>query len=177
MGSAACTLSIAIAYNLSPELLISTSASALLHQGNPSKPWTDKTAICKLQNLLITASDKPVALAGVMGGESTEVHEGTQNLVLEAAIFDQATIRRSARAQGLRSESSIRYERGVNQAALTTACNRAVALILELAGGAATVQKTASSGGDDLSFSRIARIAFRPRKPGFRQIEKRRNRR
>lgn len=106
------------------------------------------------QNLLITASDKPVALAGVMGGESTEVHEGTQNLVLEAAIFDQATIRRSARAQGLRSESSIRYERGVNQAALTTACNRAVALILELAGGAVTVQKTASSGGDDLSFSR-----------------------
>jgi phenylalanyl-tRNA synthetase beta chain len=106
------------------------------------------------QNLLITASEKPVALAGVMGGEETEVHEGTQNLVLEAAIFDQATIRRSARAQGLRSESSIRYERGVNQAALTTACNRAVALILELAGGAATVQKTASSGADDLSFSR-----------------------
>ncbi|MEG4209360.1 phenylalanine--tRNA ligase subunit beta [Microcoleus sp. S13_B4] len=105
------------------------------------------------QNLLITASDKPVALAGVMGGEDTEVHEGTQNLVLEAAIFDQATIRRSARAQGLRSEASIRYERGVNQAALTTACNRAVALILELAGGTATVQKTASSG-DDLSFSR-----------------------
>jgi phenylalanyl-tRNA synthetase beta chain len=106
------------------------------------------------QNLLITASDKPVALAGVMGGEDTEVHDGTQNLVLEAAIFDQATIRRSARAQGLRSESSIRYERGVNQAALTTACNRAVGLILELAGGAATVQKTASSGADDLSFSR-----------------------
>ena len=106
------------------------------------------------QNLLITANDKPVVLAGVMGGESTEVHEGTQNLVLEAAIFDQATIRRSARAQGLRSESSIRYERGVNQAALTTACNRAVALILELAGGAATVQKTARSGADDLSFSR-----------------------
>ncbi|MEG4344132.1 phenylalanine--tRNA ligase subunit beta [Microcoleus sp. A003_D6] len=105
------------------------------------------------QNLLITASDKPVALAGVMGGEDTEVHEGTQNLVLEAAIFDQATIRRSARAQGLRSEASIRYERGVNQAALTTACNRAVALIVELAGGAATVQKTASSG-EDLSFSR-----------------------
>ncbi|MEG4279959.1 phenylalanine--tRNA ligase subunit beta [Microcoleus sp. MON1_C1] len=105
------------------------------------------------QNLLITASDKPVALAGVMGGEDTEVHEGTQNLVLEAAIFDQATIRRSARAQGLRSEASIRYERGVNQAALATACNRAVALILELAGGTATVQKTASSG-EDLSFSR-----------------------
>ncbi|MCW6053087.1 phenylalanine--tRNA ligase subunit beta [Lyngbya sp. CCAP 1446/10] len=109
------------------------------------------------QNLLITASDKPVALAGVMGGEDTEVHEGTQNLVLEAAIFDQATIRRSARAQGLRSEASIRYERGVNQAALTTACDRAIALILHLAGGAATVQKTASSG-EDLSFSRTIEL-------------------
>jgi phenylalanyl-tRNA synthetase beta chain len=105
-------------------------------------------------NLLITAGDKPVALAGVMGGEDTEVHDGTQNLVLEAAIFDQATIRRSARAQGLRSESSIRYERGVNQAALTTACNRAIALILELAGGAAAVQKTASSGQENLTFTR-----------------------
>ncbi|MEG3938638.1 phenylalanine--tRNA ligase subunit beta [Microcoleus sp. S36b_A3] len=109
------------------------------------------------QNLLITASDKPVALAGVMGGEDTEVHEETQNLVLEAAIFDQATIRRSARAQGLRSEASIRYERGVNQAALTTACDRAVALILQWAGGAATVQKTASSG-EDLSFSRTIEL-------------------
>ncbi|MEG4058203.1 MULTISPECIES: phenylalanine--tRNA ligase subunit beta [unclassified Microcoleus] len=109
------------------------------------------------QNLLITASDKPVALAGVMGGEDTEVHEGTQNLVLEAAIFDQATIRRSARAQGLRSEASIRYERGVNQAALATASNRAVALILELAGGVATVQKTASSD-EDLSFSRSVEL-------------------
>ncbi|MEZ2226250.1 MAG: phenylalanine--tRNA ligase subunit beta [Microcoleus sp.] len=110
------------------------------------------------QNLLITASDKPVALAGVMGGEETEVHDGTQNLILEAAIFDQATIRRSARAQGLRSESSIRYERGVNQAALATACNRALSLILELAGGAVTVQKTASSGGDDLTFSRSLQL-------------------
>ncbi len=109
------------------------------------------------QNLLITASDKPVALAGVMGGEDTEVHEGTVNLVLEAAIFDQATIRRSARAQGLRSEASIRYERGVNQAALTTACDRAIALILELAGGTATVQKTASSG-EDLSWSRTLEL-------------------
>ncbi len=110
------------------------------------------------QNLLITASDKPVALAGVMGGEETEVHDGTQNLILEAAIFDQATIRRSARAQGLRSESSIRYERGVNQAALATACNRALSLILELAGGVATAQKTANSGGDDVSFSRTLEL-------------------
>ncbi|MCY7391510.1 MAG: phenylalanine--tRNA ligase subunit beta, partial [Leptolyngbyaceae cyanobacterium CAN_BIN12] len=52
------------------------------------------------QALLITANDKPVALAGVMGGAETEVHEGTQNLMLEAALFDSAAIRRSARSQG-----------------------------------------------------------------------------
>jgi phenylalanyl-tRNA synthetase beta chain len=87
------------------------------------------------QTLFITAADKPVALAGLMGGEATEVHAGTQNLLLEAAIFDAAAIRKSARSQGLRTEASLRYERGVNLAELEVATNRAIALILELAGG------------------------------------------
>lgn len=87
------------------------------------------------QNLLITANDHPVALAGVMGGEDTEVHDGTQNLILEAAIFGSVAIRRSARAQGLRTEASTRYERGVNQAELETACRRALQLLVELADG------------------------------------------
>jgi len=92
------------------------------------------------QALLITANDKPVALAGVMGGEESEVDEGTQNLMLEAALFDSAAIRRSARSQGLRTEASARYERGVNQAELEFACRRALALITELAGGAIAAQ-------------------------------------
>ncbi|MFM9158995.1 MAG: phenylalanine--tRNA ligase beta subunit-related protein, partial [Dolichospermum sp.] len=70
------------------------------------------------QNLLITANNQPVALAGIMGGEATEVHEGTQILVLEAALFDSVAIRRSSRSVGLRSEASGRYERGVNWAEL-----------------------------------------------------------
>ncbi|MGE5655849.1 MAG: phenylalanine--tRNA ligase subunit beta [Actinomycetota bacterium] len=105
-----------------------------------------QTRTLQAQNLLITANDRPVALAGVMGGEETEVHEGTQNLVLEAAIFDPATIRRSARVQGVRTESSTRYERGVNQAELAKACRRALNFIAELAGGVAVEQKTASVG-------------------------------
>ncbi|MEB3312414.1 MAG: phenylalanine--tRNA ligase subunit beta [Snowella sp.] len=96
-------------------------------------------------NLLITANNIPVALAGVMGGASTEVHEGTCNLVLEAAIFDSVTIRRSSKAQSLRSESSTRYERGVNHQELETALNRAIALITELAGGTATEQAIADN--------------------------------
>jgi len=87
------------------------------------------------QNLLITSGDKPVAIAGVMGGKETEVSSNTVNLVLEAALFDQTTVRRSARAQGLRTEASARYERGVNHAALEIATARALELILEIAGG------------------------------------------
>lgn len=95
--------------------------------------------------LVITANDGVVALAGVMGGEATEVHEGTQNLMLEAAIFDGATIRRSARSQGLRTEASARYERGVNQAELEIACQRTLELILNLAGGTLQAQDMADS--------------------------------
>lgn len=85
------------------------------------------------QTLLITANDKPVSLAGVMGGEMTEVHAETQNVLLEAAVFDAAVIRRSARSQGMRTEASARYERGVNSAELILACRRAIRLLTELA--------------------------------------------
>ncbi|MGH2416017.1 MAG: phenylalanine--tRNA ligase subunit beta, partial [Microcystaceae cyanobacterium] len=92
------------------------------------------------QNLLITANERPVAIAGVMGGEETEVHPGTQNIVLEAALFDPVAIRRSSRSQGLRTESSSRFERGVNQIELELASQRAIALMTELAGGTPTSQ-------------------------------------
>jgi phenylalanyl-tRNA synthetase beta chain len=93
------------------------------------------------QALLITVNDKPTMLAGVFGGEETEVSDATQNILLEAAIFDSAAIRRSARSQGLRTEASARYERGVNWAELETACRRAVQLITEVAGGTVTAQE------------------------------------
>ena len=88
----------------------------------------------------------PFALAGVMGGEDTEVYDQTQAVVLEAAYFDAAVIRRSARSQGLRTEASARYERGVNPAELELACNRALALMQDLAGAqvlAQTIGRTA----------------------------------
>lgn len=97
------------------------------------------------QALLITANNTPVALAGVMGGEETEVCGDTQNLMLEAALFDAATIRRSARSQGLRTEASARYERGVNQAELEYACRRALGLIEQLAGGQRMAQVAADT--------------------------------
>ncbi|MEO1671507.1 MAG: phenylalanine--tRNA ligase subunit beta, partial [Cyanobacteria bacterium J06631_2] len=110
------------------------------------------------QNLLITANDKPVALGGVMGGDSTEVDNNTQNVVLEAALFDPVAIRRSSRAQGMRSEASTRYERGVNQVELESACKRAIALLQELAGGNPQVQGIADNR---LDFSSLPAIELR----------------
>jgi phenylalanyl-tRNA synthetase beta chain len=110
------------------------------------------------QTLLITANDLPVALAGVMGGEETEVHDDTTSLMLEAAIFEPAATRRSARTQGLRTEASSRYERGVNQAELELACRRALNLIVELAHGRLVEQAIADSRPDASAFSRTIEL-------------------
>ncbi len=105
-------------------------------QGESLKTLDGQERQLQALNLLITANNAPVALAGVMGGENTEVAEDTQNIVLEAAIFDPVAVRKSARSQGgIRSEASTRYERGVNLAELETAADRAIALIIQLAGG------------------------------------------
>lgn len=94
------------------------------------------------QNLLITAHEQPVALAGVMGGEATEVRDTTTTLLLEAALFSPVSIRRSARAQGLRSEASTRYERGVNEAQWAIANRHALGLLQELTGARIVAQQT-----------------------------------
>jgi phenylalanyl-tRNA synthetase beta chain len=124
------------------------------NQGETLKTLDGQTRTLTTQNLLITANDKPVALAGVMGGEETEVHEGSQNLVLEAALFDSVVIRRSSRSVGLRSEASGRYERGVNRAELEIACRRALALISELANGVIVHQEIADTRPDPATWSR-----------------------
>ena len=123
-------------------------------EGETLKTLDGQDRKLQTQNLLITANDKPVAIAGVMGGEETEVDGDTQNIILEAAIFSPVAIRRSARAQGLRTEASTRYERGVNQAELALACRRAIILITELAGGEVLAQETDSSAGDNLTVNR-----------------------
>ena len=115
----------------------------------------------KPQNLLITINDRPCALAGVMGGEDSEVHSGTENIVLEAALFEPVAIRRSARSQALRSEASTRYERGVNQVELEKALQRAIALITELAGGKVVAQIVSDSRPEKLTNTielRLSRI-------------------
>ncbi|MEH2289989.1 phenylalanine--tRNA ligase subunit beta [Nostoc sp.] len=125
-----------------------------VNNGESLKTLDGQTRTLASQNLLITANDKPVALAGVMGGEETEVHQGTQSLVLEAALFDSVAIRRSSRSVGLRSEASGRYERGVNRAELEIANRRALSLISELASGIIVQQETADTRPDRSTWSR-----------------------
>jgi len=86
-------------------------------------------------HLLICDADKPVALAGIMGGENSEVVEDTRNIMLECAWFDPAVVRRGARRLGMRTEASQRFERGIDPAAMDDVTDRACALLAELAGG------------------------------------------
>ncbi|MCI5147970.1 MAG: phenylalanine--tRNA ligase subunit beta [Candidatus Electrothrix sp. MAN1_4] len=83
--------------------------------------------------LMICDAEKPVAVAGVMGGLHSEVTEKTTEILLESACFDPISVRRTARNLNLSTEASFRFERGVNPDGVTEAMERAVQLICELA--------------------------------------------
>lgn len=87
------------------------------------------------RDLLIWDAAKPVALAGVMGGENTEINDRSTDVLLECAVFNPASIRKTARRLGLSSESSYRFERGVDQPGSLFALNRAAALMAEVGDG------------------------------------------
>ncbi|MDO8462883.1 MAG: phenylalanine--tRNA ligase subunit beta [bacterium] len=95
--------------------------------------------------LVIADAKQPIAIAGVMGGAETGVTDATTTIILEAATFDPVSIRSTWRALDLRTEASIRYEKGVPVESVAEARERAVALILEIAGGH-VVGKPVSAG-------------------------------
>ncbi len=86
-------------------------------------------------DLVICDGERPVALAGVMGGENSEIAPETTNVLLESAFFKPAAIRATSKRLGLRTESSHRFERGIDIGGTLRALDRAAALIAELAGG------------------------------------------
>ena len=86
------------------------------------------------QALVVTYGDQPIALAGVMGGAETAVRQGTTALWLEAAVFPPQLVRQSARAVGLRTDASVRFEKGLPPEGTLRASDRAVALLREIAG-------------------------------------------
>lgn len=86
-------------------------------------------------NIVITNGSAPVALAGTMGGLDSEITETTTTVALEAALFDSTSIRKTSKQFNLRSESSSRFEKGINRGTIGEACEAAAAMIASLAGG------------------------------------------
>lgn len=85
--------------------------------------------------LVIADAQRPVALAGVMGGADTEVTAGTTDIILEAAVFDPATVRSASRSLAVLTDASYRFERGIHPATVPAAADLAASLIVEVAGG------------------------------------------
>ncbi len=84
--------------------------------------------------VIVDAGDTPIGLAGVMGGASTEIGEGTTSVLLEAAVWDRMTIAKTSRRLGLRSEASTRFERGVDPMGIERALDRFAELAVEICG-------------------------------------------
>ncbi len=105
-----------------------TPDEKLLTLDNEERKFTEK-------NLLIADARRPVALAGIIGGVETSVDQSTRNVLLESAYFVPQVVRSAARQLGIDTESSYRFERGVDVENVLVASNRACQLIQELAGG------------------------------------------
>ncbi|MEO1173383.1 MAG: phenylalanine--tRNA ligase subunit beta, partial [Myxococcota bacterium] len=86
-------------------------------------------------DLVIADAETPIALAGVMGGANSEVHEGTTRVLLESAWFAPARVRSTAKRFGLHTEASHRFERGADPGIVARAADRCAQLIVEIAGG------------------------------------------
>ncbi len=105
------------------------------HDGEEFLALDGRTYSLTNRDLVIADSERAVGIGGVMGGEETGVTESTRNVLLEAAYFLPATVRRTARTLGLPSDASYRFERGVDPEMVLPASARAAELMRELAGG------------------------------------------
>jgi phenylalanyl-tRNA synthetase beta chain len=103
--------------------------------GETLRTLDDKERTLVVEDLVIADANGPIALAGVMGGADTEVTSTTTRILLEAAHFHPARIRRTARRLGLHSEASHRFERGADPNGVRQALDRAASLIAELGQG------------------------------------------
>ncbi|GAA2178810.1 phenylalanine--tRNA ligase subunit beta [Brooklawnia cerclae] len=107
------------------------------------------------EDLLITDDSGPIGLAGVMGGQTTEVSEQTRSVVLEAAHFDPVSIGRTFRRHKLPSEASTRFARGVDPALPLAAARAAARLLVRLGGGVLREERTIVGGVPAMPAQRI----------------------
>lgn len=105
------------------------------HSGEIFQSLDGKERILKDADLMICDAKRPIAIAGVMGGLNSEVHDETKNIALESAYFDPVAIRKTSKHLGLQSDSSKRFERGTDPNGLLTSLDRATQLIQKVAGG------------------------------------------
>lgn len=95
----------------------------------------DKERTLTADDIVVTNGSTPIALAGVMGGDFSEVTENTKNVVIESALFNPVNVRKTSRQTGLRSEASSRFEKGVAPERVNMALDRAAFLLQEHAAG------------------------------------------
>ncbi|MBZ8171832.1 phenylalanine--tRNA ligase subunit beta [Staphylococcus cohnii] len=106
----------------------------------------DQERTLKESDIVITNGDSPIAIAGVMGGDFSEVTENTTNVIIEGAIFDPVSIRHTSRRLNLRSEASSRFEKGIATEFVDEAVDRACYLLQQYASG--TVLQDRVAEGD-----------------------------
>ncbi|MBI3652170.1 MAG: phenylalanine--tRNA ligase subunit beta [Acidobacteria bacterium] len=113
---------------------------------------------------IIADADRAVAIGGVMGGEATEINDHTTDVFLESAYFNPASVRSTARALGMNSEASYRYERGADYDSQVRVADRVAGLIVELAGG------TILKGALDIYPKRLERDAVKLRESRIERL-------
>ncbi len=92
-------------------------------------------------DIVIADDQKPIALAGIIGGDNTKVDENTKNILLEAAVFEPTSVRKTAKRLAISTDSSYRFERGVDIENLSNAQDKALELIVKLSNGKAVGEK------------------------------------
>ncbi|MEH0003772.1 phenylalanine--tRNA ligase subunit beta [Bacillus cytotoxicus] len=109
----------------------------LAKEGEKIQTLDDQERTLQAHHLVITNGNEAVGIAGVMGGANSEVTNGTVNVLIEAAYFTSQTVRRASKDLGLRSESSARFEKGIDPTRTFEAIQHAAALMVKYAGGEA----------------------------------------
>lgn len=131
------------------------SKNILVRRGKPEEEIVTldgETRKLSTENIVITNGEKPVALAGVMGGADSEITDETTTVALESALFDSLSVRRTSKEFNLRSESSSRFEKGINHATIGEAGDIAAAMIAKLANGTVVSGKAI---GSDLTIEEV----------------------
>jgi phenylalanyl-tRNA synthetase beta chain len=129
------------------------------------------------QDTVITSGERVLALAGIMGGEDTEVRPDTTRVLIESAHFPPAAVRRTMRRLGMDTEGGQRWARGVDPAGAEPVCDQAAALMASLAGGTAAAGRLRAGPGVPereairLDWARSARRLGAPADPGFAAVQ------